>query len=75
MGRHIICCICTYSSEGSSASGFKVGGASVDFYSPCEKLEPVAKCRGYINLVRCAESSIVVLDFLSQSPVNFSVVC
>jgi hypothetical protein len=53
MGRHIICCMCTYFSEGSSASGFKVRGASVDFYSPCEKLEPGAKRRGYINLVRC----------------------
>jgi len=45
VGRHVICCMCTYTSEGTSASGFKIRGASVDFYSLCEKLEPIAKRR------------------------------
>jgi hypothetical protein len=66
----------TYASEGTSTSGFKIRGVSVDFYSPCEKLEPIAKRRGCLNLVRCTKSSIVVLDFFETlSSINFSVVC
>jgi hypothetical protein len=80
MGRHVICCMCTCASEGTSASGFKIRGASVDFYSPCEKLEPSAKRRGCVNLVELGAMREVQhcglrFFFVTLSSVNFSVVC
>jgi len=62
--------MCTYASEGTSASGFKIRSAPVDFHSPCDKLEPAAKRHGCINFVRCTKSSIVVLDFFCHTVVS-----